>query len=116
MTTVKITQKNFQKEVVESDIPVVLDFWASWCGPCQMMGPVFEELSEEYKGKVKFGKVNTEEEQEISGYFQIRGIPSLSVIIDGGEVDRIVGFSQKESLKKKIDGIIGKNKFSKALK
>jgi thioredoxin 1 len=108
MATVKITKENFQEEVAESNIPVVVDFWAPWCMPCRMMGPVFEELSGEYEGKVKFAKVNTEEEQEIAAYFQIRGIPSLSVIIDGGEVSRIVGFSQKESLKEKIDKILKK--------
>lgn len=108
MTTIKITQDNFKEEVAESNIPVVVDFWASWCMPCKMMGPVFEELSDEYEGKVKFAKVNTEEEGEIAEYFQIRGIPSLSVIIDGGEVDRIVGLAPKEELKKKIDAIIRK--------
>lgn len=108
MTTINITQENFKEEVAESNIPVVVDFWASWCMPCKMMGPVFEELSDEYEGKVKFAKVNTEEEGEIAEYFQIRGIPSLSVIINGGEVDRIVGFSPKEDLKKKIDAIIMK--------
>ena len=108
MATVQITQENFQSEVSESDVPVVLDFWAAWCGPCQAMGPVFEELSDEYEGKVKFGKVDTEKEREIAGYFKVRGIPSLSVIVDGGEIDRIVGFSPKDALKKKIDKALTK--------
>ena len=108
MATIQITQDNFQSEVTESDIPVVLDFWAAWCGPCKAMGPVFEELSEEYEGEVKFGKVYTEKEREIAGYFKVRGIPSLSVIRDGGEIDRIVGFAPKDSIKKKIEKILAK--------
>jgi len=108
MATVNITKKNFEKEVLQSNIPVILDFWASWCGPCRMMGPVFEELSEEYKGKVKFGKVNTETEQALSNEFQIRGIPSLSFIQEKKEINRIVGFKPKDELKKEIEASLKK--------
>ena len=106
MTTKKINKDNFQEEIVESQIPVIIDFWASWSGPCQMMGPVFEELSNEYEGKLKFVKINTEEEPELTGQFQIQGIPCLIVAKGGKESDRIVGLAPKEILKQKIDAIL----------
>jgi thioredoxin len=110
MSTITITENNFQEEVAQSEIPVVLDFWASWCGPCLMMGPVFEELSEEYEEEVKFGRVDTQAEKEIADYFKIRSIPTLSIIRDGGEIERIIGFSGKENLKKMIDKALQKGK------
>ncbi len=110
MTTIKLTKENFESEVVSSEVPVIIDFWASWCMPCQMMAPVFEELSEEYKGELKFGKVNTEEERELSMLFQIRSIPTLAIVYKGKVIDQIFGFSQKEQLREKIDRIVAKAK------
>ncbi len=101
-----LTKENFEKEVLQSDVPVVVDFWAEWCGPCRMMAPIFEELSKEYGGKVKFAKLNTEEEQEIPGKYGIMGIPTLIVFKDGKEIGRSVGALPKEALKQKIDEII----------
>jgi len=103
----QLNKNNFEEEVVKSDIPVIIDFWAEWCPPCKMMGPVFEELSHEYGGKLKFAKADVQENQELAGKFGIRGIPCLLVLKKGEEVDRITGFLPKEQLKEKIDEIIG---------
>ncbi|MFH1432456.1 MAG: thioredoxin [archaeon] len=102
----QLNKANFEKEVIKSGTPVIIDFWAAWCGPCQMMGPVFEELSKEYIGKLKFVKLNTEESPEIAANFSIHGIPCLVITKNGKEVDRIMGFAPKESLKEKIDEIL----------
>jgi thioredoxin 1 len=103
-----VTTENFEKEIANSDIPVLIDFWAGWCRPCQMMGPVFEELAPDYKGKVKFVKINVEENEELAAKFGITGIPAIVLANKGKEVDRFTGFAPKDMLKAKIDFMIGK--------
>jgi len=97
-----LTSKDFDKFVKEDK--VVIDFWAPWCGPCKMMGPVFEEVAGEMKDKAKFGKVNVDEEGELAQRFQVMSIPTLIVFRDGEQVDRISGLASKEDLVEKIKG------------
>lgn len=107
MSIIHITKENFEKEK-NSSTPIIIDFWAEWCGPCRMMAPVFEELSGEYTGKLKFAKLDTEEHPDLAGQFGIQGIPTLIILKDGKEVDRIVGFAPKPIMKQKIDQVLSK--------
>lgn len=108
MSSIKIDKTNFMKIVEGEKLPIVIDFWASWCGPCQMLGPVYEEVSEELKGKVILAKVNVEEEMELSQSFAVRGIPTLVVIKEKKVIGRFSGYMPKEALKAKINEIIEK--------
>jgi len=104
MTETIFTDANFDSEVLKSDVPVFVDFWASWCGPCQMMGPIVEQLSDEYDaGKLKIGKLNVDENQKIAGTYQVMSIPTFLLFKGGEVVDHLVGGVPKEKLKAMID-------------
>lgn len=103
---VELTDSNFDNEVLTSDTPVLVDFWAEWCGPCRMIGPVVEELASDYAGKVKVGKVDVDSNPEVSVKYGIRSIPALLIFKDGEVVDQIIGAVPKTQLVKHLDAQI----------
>jgi thioredoxin 1 len=106
MSTVAVTDATFDAEVRNSDVPVVVDFWAEWCGPCKMIGPALEELSDEYAGRVKIVKVNVDENPSAPAQMGVRGIPALFLFKDGQVVSNKVGAAPKAALKSWIDGAV----------
>jgi len=102
---VVLTQENFSKEVLESPQPVLVDFWAEWCGPCKMLSPILDELAEEYDGRVRIGKVNIDQYQELAAQFDIRSIPTLLLFQQGQVADQIVGLRSKRDLKASFDRV-----------
>jgi thioredoxin 1 len=106
MAIVHLTDSNFKKEVVESDLPVLVDFWANWCGPCRMVAPVIEELAKEFDQKIKIGKVDVDENPNIASQFGIMSIPTLMFFKKGKVMEQAVGALSKSDLKKKIEANI----------
>ena len=102
---VTLTQENFAKEVLQSPTPVLVDFWAEWCGPCKMLAPVLDELAEEYTGRVRIGKVNIDEHQELATQYGIQSIPTLLLFNQGQVTEQVVGLRSKRELKAKFDRV-----------
>ena len=103
----EVTDQDFESKVVKSETPVLVDFWAPWCGPCRAIAPVVEELAGEYEGKVAFAKLNTDDNQRTAMKFGVMAIPTLIMFRGGNEVARITGVQPKASLKRTIDGVVG---------
>ncbi len=103
MALLHFTDSNFKKEVLESELLVLVDYWAPWCGPCKMIAPIIEELGKEYDRKIKIGKINIEENPKIPTYYQIMSIPTLMFFKKGQVVDQAAGALSKVELKKKIE-------------
>jgi thioredoxin 1 len=103
---IEINETNFEKEVLSSDKPVLVDFWATWCGPCKMLSPVIEEIASKYNGKAKVFKVNSDENMSLSTKFQITSIPCLILFKNGEVLQKIVGFRPKGDIEKLIDSAL----------
>jgi thioredoxin 1 len=101
-----LTQENFAKEVLESPKPILVDFWAEWCGPCKMLAPVLDELAQEYDGKVRVGKVNIDDHQNLATQFGIRSIPTLLLFKQGQVAEQLIGFKGKAALKASLDRVV----------
>ena len=104
--TIEITDDSFKSEVTDSPVPVLVDFWAPWCGPCKMIAPVLEEISQEYEGKAKIVKINIDENQNTPAQFGVRSIPTLILFKNGNEVEKIIGAQGKDKLTALIDSAL----------
>ncbi len=102
----ELTKENFQTEVIDSDVPVLVDFWATWCGPCRAVAPIIDELAAEYEGKLKVGKVDVDAEQQLAGDFGVRSIPTLLIFNGGKLAEQLVGAVPKSQLVDKLQGVL----------
>ena len=103
MAVITITLENFETEVLKSDLPVLVDFWATWCGPCRMIAPVIEEIANDYKGKIKVGKINVDEQGELAVKYGISSIPTLLLFKGGEVVKKTLGYMPKDAVEKFIN-------------
>ena len=103
MAEITLTAENFEQEVIQSELPVLVDFWATWCGPCRMVGPVVAEIAEEFEGKVKVGKVNVDDEEELAERFGVQSIPTIILFKGGEEAARTIGFAPKAKIIEMIE-------------
>jgi len=106
MAIIHLTESNFEEEVIKSSLPVLVDFWASWCMPCKMITPILEELEKEYVGKVKMGKVNVDECQQKASEYRVMSIPTLKFFKDGKLVDELIGVVPKKMIMQKLDALL----------
>lgn len=103
MAEFNVTKENFESEVLGSDMPVLVDFWASWCGPCQMLSPIISELAEEYEGQIRVGKLNVDEQNELAMQYQVTSIPTLLLFKGGKVASNCVGFMPKQAIIEKLN-------------
>lgn len=102
----EITSANFQKDVLGSKTPVIVDFWAAWCGPCRMLAPIFEKVSKDFAGKMVFAKCDVDANQDLAQKYDVRGIPCMVIFKNGKEADRLVGAMDENTLKTKISAVL----------
>ena len=107
MSELVLTDGNFKSEVLDSKVPVLVDFWAEWCGPCKMLGPIVEKLAKDYSGKLKVGKLNVDDNSETPSQYGIQGIPTLIFFKNGQVANQIVGFQPEHKLKSVVDSVLG---------
>jgi thioredoxin 1 len=104
---VTITDSNFEEEVLNAEVPVLVDFWAAWCGPCRQIAPIVEDLADEFEGRAKIGKVNVDDNPQVAQQFGVRSIPTLLFFKDGEVAEQLVGAMPKGPLKKKLEALTG---------
>jgi thioredoxin 1 len=103
---IEVTDKNFEEEVIKSDLPTEVDFWAPWCGPCMMVSPIYDKLSEEYEGSFKFCKINVDENPQTAMEYQIRSIPMQMFFANGQKLDQILGSVPEDMIRSKVEDIL----------